>query len=129
MAQPKVEIVLDPGPWDDPQWANCRPVGGTLSGRVVVDLDEPLNPRRVIIRVGWYTQGRGDRDQGVHWEQVVHQGPMSGHHEFPFQLQLPEGPLTYNGSLIQIRWQVEVQFDLAWRRDPRFSRTFELVLA
>ncbi len=129
MAEPQAIFELDPGPWDDPQWANCRPTEGTLSGRVRVELDEPLNPRRVILRVKWYTEGKGDRDEEILWEEVVHQGPLQGGEEFPFQVQLPQGPLSYYGHLIKIVWAVELQLDLAWRRDPKFEHRFQLVLA
>lgn len=129
MAKPRAIFELDPGPWEDPQWANCRPAEGTLSGRVRVELDEPLNPRRVILRVKWYTEGKGDRDEGIHWEEVVHQGPLQGGEAFSFQVQLPQGPLSYYGHLIKIVWAVELQLDLAWRRDPKFEHRFQLVLA
>ncbi len=130
MGKPTATIELDPGHWaDDPQWADCRPAEGNLSGRVRVDVDEPLNPRRVILRVKWYTEGRGDRDEGIHWEEVVHQGPLVGGEEFPFEVQLPEGPLSYSGRLIKIIWAVEVHFDIAWRKDPKFEQRFRLVLA
>lgn len=75
----------------------------------------------VLVRASWGTTGKGDTDRVVVCEATVF--PQSPR----FDLQLPLLPLTYNGRLLSISWEVSAtcngeitatQFTLAWRRTP-----------
>ena len=81
--------------------------GEAVRGRVRWRLHEP--PRRVEVRVGWYTEGKGTPDwqtvQQERWEEVRAEDERS------FNLPLPAGPHTYHGKLISILWAVEAEAD------------------
>jgi hypothetical protein len=129
MAAVKLEIELDPGPWDDPEWADYRAVGGTVSGRVKTITDDPISCRRLVVSVGWHTEGRGDKDQEAVGEETVFEGELQPDQpSFPFSFPLPAGPVSYAGHYINIVWQVSANLDLAWKRDPHTEQTFFLTL-
>ena len=129
MAAVKLEIELDPGPWDDPEWADYRAVEGTVSGRLTAITDEPITCRRLVVSVGWHTEGRGDKDQEAVGEETVFEGELRPDQpSFPFSFPLPAGPVSYAGHYINIVWQVSANLDLAWKRDPHAEHTFFLTL-
>ena len=76
-------------------------------------------PKEVRVELRWYTEGRGTRNRGV-VDRVVHTadaGPIPPVIEAV--LTVPrEGPVTYDGSMIRIRWEVHATVDVAWARDP-----------
>ena len=126
---PSIHVELDPGPWSEPEYADCRVCGETVSGSVVVQAEEPVRCRAVVVSVGWHTEGRGDRDEETLWEQRVHEGELlPGEHRFPFSATLPAEPMSYAGHYININWQVKATIDVAWARDPHAERQFYAVL-
>ncbi len=129
MAAVTLEIELDPGPWDEPEWADYRATEGTVSGRVKTMTDDPISCRRLVVSVGWHTEGRGDKDQEVVGEETVFEGELQPDQpSFPFSFPLPAGPVSYAGHYINIIWQVKASLDLAWKRDPHTEQTFFLTL-
>ncbi len=129
MARADVSITLEPGPWDEPDLREFRLAGGEIRGQVHVDTDEDMNCRRVLVAIEWYTEGRGDLDQGTVFEQTVHEGFLQmGQQSFPFAATLPVGPMSYAGHYINIRWKVTARIDLAWKFDPKAEREFFLTL-
>lgn len=128
MGKPLLFLDFDPGPWDDDDRLDHRPAGGTISGRVRMTADDMHDCRRLILTVGWHTEGRGDRDSHHITEISLHQGQINpGEEEFPFRCELPEGPISYAGHLINIVWEVQARLDLAWKIDPKVSRQFYLL--
>ena len=127
-ATPTLEIELDPGPWPQGDWANYRAAGGNVSGALRVNSPDPLECRAVRISIGWHTEGRGDKDEAVIFEETVHRGPLHGEHSFRFSTPLPAGPVSYAGKYITIVWQAAAAIDLAWKRDPHTEQTFFVTL-
>lgn len=129
MAAPRLDIELDPGPWNDPQWAEFRAAGDSVSGRVLLFVDDLISCRRLLVSVGWHTEGRGDRAEGTCGEETLLEGELHpGEHTFPFSFRLPAGPISYAGHYVNIVWQVAARLDLAWKRDPKAERRFQLTL-
>lgn len=125
MAKPTLDIEFDPGPWTELHLQDHRPVGGTISGRVRMTADEMARCRKLFVTIGWHTEGTGDRDAESILELTLHQGEIfPGEQEFPFSCQLPDGPISYAGHLINVVWEVHAQLDLAWKFDPKTSRKF-----
>ena len=129
MAKPKLSIELDPGPWKDPNWADYRPAGGVISGRVLVTCDEPTQCRRLSAIICWHTEGRGDTDRDeVLSESLVEGQVPAGQSEHPFSLNLPDEPISYSGHHIKIIWTVTARLDLAWKTDPKAEQVFYVAL-
>lgn len=96
----------------DAEVAEC---GDVLTGTATWG---PLDgaPRRVVVRLGYRTEGRGDSDHDEAAE-VSWDGTESGQRRF--ELPVPEhGPMTYEGRLIRVLWRVELRLDRRLQSDP-----------
>lgn len=85
----------------DREWV--RP-GGTIRARLHWELED--RPDKLVVRLLWYTEGRGTRDVGVVAEQELTVAGPSGDSEV--ELAVPEGPYSFNGRLITLGWVVEL---------------------
>lgn len=129
MAKPILDIELDPGPWKAPELIDHRSVGGTISGRIRVTADEMVTCRKLYVTIGWHTEGTGDTNSETAAELTLHEGEIySGEQEFPFKCQLPDGPISYAGHLLNVVWEIHAQLDLAWKVDPKARHKFYLSL-
>ena len=125
-----VAIELDEPDWADPEWSRHYVAGNILSGVVRVRSDQEVNCRGVHCVVGWHTEGRGDKDEGIVWSNTLHEGPLSGEQTFPFRLTLPlNGPISYSGHYIRIVWTVNAVVALDWQKDPSAEVLFFLMPA
>ena len=129
MAKPVLNIELDPGPWKDPKWADHRATGGRFSGRVIMSSDEAVTCRKLFVRVGWITEGRGDTNTEHCFETTLFEGQVPlNETSYEFSCVLPLGPMSYSGHYINIMWQVHAQLDLSWRVDPKATKQFFLTV-
>jgi hypothetical protein len=78
--------------------------GEELTGTAGWDLDDA--PRAVMVRLFWFTRGRGTEDVGV-MEMVRFDGP-SATEQRSFQLRLPPAPYSFSGKLISLVWALEL---------------------
>jgi hypothetical protein len=95
-----------------------------VEGRAWWQLDRP--PTEVVVRLFWYTQGKGTQDVGV-VEELPWSAPGQQDHR-TFQFRLPEGPFSFSGKLISLVWAVEVVAqpgDVAGRCEITVSPTGE----
>ncbi len=95
-------------------------VGGTVTGAVQWQSDKA--PRRLIVRLEWFTEGRGDPNSGVVAEQVwtAGDGQLGLPPAVDFALAVPpSGPCSYDGQLIRVRWRVTARLDLPLARDDK----------
>lgn len=81
--------------------------GSTVTGRCSWDLTEV--PREVVLRLFWYTEGRGTQDLGIVDELAF--SVQSARQEESFRFQLPPAPYSMSGSLLAIRWALELVID------------------
>jgi hypothetical protein len=78
--------------------------GDELTGTARWDLEAP--PRRVLLRLFWFTQGKGTKDVGV-VEMVPFEKP-SASEQRSFRLRLPAAPYSFSGKLITLTWALEL---------------------
>ncbi|MBC8135107.1 MAG: hypothetical protein H8F28_04365 [Fibrella sp.] len=102
--------------------------GDTVSGYVTITPTENINYKKLIVRIKWRTEGRGDTDESV-WTTIEEpEGTMTPGivKNVPFSAVLPREPWSYSGRWIAIVWGVEVEADVAWKINPRHFAPFIL---
>ena len=77
--------------------------GDDVAGAVQWRLE--TEPERVEVRLFWYTEGKGTRDVGIVDRQSFDRPGTEAAQGF--RLRLPEGPYSFSGRLISVRWAVE----------------------
>ncbi len=112
---------------DEPQ--RTYRAGDRLSGRVRVHVDKDVVCNGLTLGVRWTTHGRGDRDQGPESMWRLHEGQWRAGQQldYPFELSVPQGPVTYRGNLINIDWGVRARADIPWAIDPKAAADFVVV--
>ncbi len=70
-----------------------------------VEWHEDAPPEAIEVRLLWHTEGRGDKDVGVARTQRIEAPSASGSSRF--DLECPQGPHSFSGRLISLRWAVE----------------------
>lgn len=103
-------------------------LGHTVSGSVTWQTDRP--PERVVARVGWVTEGRGDADEEYFGEESLELGTseFGSLNRLDFALQVPsDAPVSYDGKILRIVWVVEARVFLPWAKDVVESAPFRVV--
>lgn len=92
-------------------------LGEAVQGNASWTPESGENPRNFYVKLQWRTEGRGTVNSAIVWEQKV---PAMGMPlQIPINASLPvDGPVTYNGNLIRIIWEVIAGLDVAMRQDP-----------
>ena len=76
----------------------------------------------------WYTEGKGEEDLGIcFFERITdaeHLPPTQRQGEFAFRL--PASPMTYEGTIVKIRWCVRVRLFFKGRRDFVSEHVFDV---
>jgi len=101
--------------------------GDFLSGTVQWAVDGDQATRHIVVMLRWETDGTGNRANGNPRavSLPIAQGRREG--STPFRMMIPhEGPITFDGELVQVRWSVRVHVD---RRglDERTETEFRVV--
>lgn len=102
--------------------------GDVISGTVEIQPDSPVECRGVDIKIGWHTEGKGDRDEGIGErielpaQELRPEDPLVQ----PFEYTLPDSPWSYNGHHINIVWAIEVKVDVPWATDLNAEERFVL---
>ena len=79
----------------------------TLEGHVEWALEKA--PEKIELRLLWFTEGRGSRDIGVVSRRSFENQPEMGRQSF--SIKTPEGPYSFEGRLITLRWILEAAVD------------------
>lgn len=68
-----------------------------MQGTVVLFPAEDVKRDRVVVALGWHTEGRGDRDKDCAGEVSIIRGPLTAHTSVTrdFGLRLPAQPWSY----------------------------------
>jgi hypothetical protein len=82
---------------------NYRP-GESLSGRASWQVEG--QPSSAVLKLFWYTSGKGTRDIGVVNTTVFPSPRPQDQREFT--LPLPREPYSFSGKLISVVWAVEL---------------------
>lgn len=102
--------------------------GDTVSGYATITTTETITYKRLIVRVKWRTEGRGDTDESV-WTTIDEsEGTLTPGiiKNIPFSAVLPSEPWSFSGRYIAIVWGIEVEADVAWKVNPRHFAPFIL---
>ncbi|MBW1876959.1 MAG: hypothetical protein JRI25_02500 [Deltaproteobacteria bacterium] len=100
--------------------SDAVPAGGLVRGTVHLDLPPSRPVRRVLVRLWWAARGSDPRRDVV---EVVGERVLVGWNEgggeqaLPFELEVPHGPTSHGGSLVQVEWTVTAR--VQWRRGGR----------
>jgi hypothetical protein len=68
------------------------------------NLENPA--KQAAIRLFWYTEGRGTQDVGIAEELELPAGRATCTGTFRFTL--PDAPYSFQGSLITLKWAIEL---------------------
>lgn len=85
--------------------------------------ERSVDARRVVARLQWHTEGRGDRDKARPDEVELASGPLTEPLVRNFTLSVPQQPWSYTGELINIIWQVVVVVDIPHAFDIHAEET------
>jgi hypothetical protein len=94
--------------------------GQMLQGHVQWEFDSL--PSKLVLSIDWRTSGKGTEDSETVFNDEWSPDTQCGKREFQFQL--PRGPISVFGTLIQIGWQVECSC-----KRPSDSATASFVLS
>ena len=103
--------------------------GGSLWVSVNVMADEEMSCRAVRCETIWTVDGR-TTDTGSVFDERAPGGSMRPGKDLgaQFQVRIPsDGPITWQGRLLAIRWHVRVSLDVAWKDDPCAVASFTVV--
>ena len=65
--------------------------------------------KSIELRLFWYAQGKGDQDIGI-IDSLTFDSPESDGQR-DFSLRIPEGPYSFSGKLISLKWALEIVTD------------------
>ena len=82
---------------------NYQP-GEIIEGIAGWQLEKPVDKIEVLLC--WKTSGRGTEDTGIA-DSFVFENPQPVDAQI-FQIKAPNGPYSYDGKLIAIRWALEI---------------------
>jgi hypothetical protein len=76
----------------------------------------------------WTTEGKGDEDMGVHFFVRRNRAKLNEDRSlvYRFETKLPPSPLSYDGSMVKIRWLVRVKLFLKKGKVIANEREFRL---
>lgn len=97
MASPNLEIALDE---DSRRFHPGEEIRGTVSW----ELDKL--PRKIEVRLFWYTRGKADQDVGVVETLPIEPQYASGRQAFRFRL--PDSYYSFSGKHISLIWAIEL---------------------
>lgn len=105
--------------------------GDSVSGYVAYSSTENVAYKKLIVRIKWRTEGRGDTDESVlttieEVEGTLVAGTVK---TVPFSTVLPSEPWSFSGRYVAVVWGVDVEADVAWKINPRHFAPFILAPA
>lgn len=78
--------------------------GQVIDGTAGWQLEDP--PRLAMLRLFWYTEGRGTQDVGIAEELELPAGQAIGQGAFRFTV--PDAPYSFQGQLVTLKWAIEL---------------------
>lgn len=103
-------------------------VGATLKGQVTWTPDGDAKPRGLRVTLGWRTEGKGNKKEGTCDETERTDIAPGSTVTLPFEFHVPiDGPVSYDGKLMRIIWEVMARVDLPFTRDEMEKREIRVV--
>ncbi len=100
--------------------------GSRLEGLAQVMPTENIRSKRVLVRVGWHPDGRGDQNKATIGELEIAQGGLTASTLLsqPFAIDLPREPWSFAGHYVSIIWEVRVVVDIPFGSDLQAVQPF-----
>jgi hypothetical protein len=120
MSRPTVAIELDCAELDP---------GDMLTGSYAVDPETRFLVTHVEVAVYWATEGKGSEDRAIQYRKrgSTEERPLFDERGTgPFAIRLPAAPLSYEGVLVKIAWNVEVRVTFAGGGESEATSPFRL---
>ena len=103
-------------------------VGSILKGQVTWTPEKESKPRGLRVAMAWRTEGRGNRKEATCGETERTDMAPGSEVTLPFEFHVPlEGPVSYDGKLMKIIWEIIVQVDLPFARDEIEKKEIRVV--
>lgn len=127
MSRAKVSIEFDGEYGDVVDGVPEVEVGEPVTGRVTVTANESLKLNAINVLVGFRAHGRGDPDkvqtQVAGCAATSLQTGQTQTVEFRSVVPL-EGPISWEGKVVKVTWEVAVHLDIPWATDQYQSIPF-----
>ena len=78
--------------------------GEVIEGQAAWQLAAP--PKKIYLRLFWFTQGKGTEDVGVVSETVFDHPGRAGTRTF--KIEVPLSPYSFSGRLVSLTWALEL---------------------
>ena len=104
--------------------------GELLSGEYTIETFDPGEIKATELSVLWYTEGKGEEDLNVHYFQRWNETQLKQldlNNAVSLRCQLPYSPLSYEGTLVRIRWCVRLRMFCSAGREIVVQMPFQLV--
>jgi hypothetical protein len=96
--------------------------GERVKGTVTWEAEGAKTPRKIEVGCRFRVEGRGTRREEIVSSIESHDSVI------PFDFEIPkEGPLTYEGTLLRIVWEIAAEADLPMAFDPQVAAPFTVV--
>jgi len=100
--------------------------GGRISGNATWRADGTKTPRKIDVICRWRVEGKGKMREEI--IDRVERADVATEAVIPFEFDIPHhGPLSYDGKLLRIIWEVAVDVDLPMAFDEHQAQTFTVV--
>lgn len=119
MANCDVRITLDP----TNTYRALEPVRGTVQ----IQAAGPVEAKAVLIELTWRVRGGGNPGSRTVHKATLHTGTVPGPMNLPFELTLPNGPVSHQAATFQVEWFIEARVDINWAIDPKCQVTIPLL--
>ena len=100
-----------------------------LSCEYTVSFEPDQSLQVIESSVIWITEGKGEEDIGVHFFERRNRNALNSEtFAAPQRLStvLPASPLSYEGTILKIRWCVRIRLFFGGGREATFDEWFEL---
>ncbi|NUO49325.1 MAG: sporulation protein, partial [Polyangiaceae bacterium] len=103
--------------------------GDHVRGAIQVTASSTTAVERALVRLGWQTWGVGDTESFM---PDVQSNPgfvveADQKHEIPFDLVVPDGPVSFRGELVNVSYLVRAELEVDWAKNPKAEATIEVI--
>lgn len=102
--------------------------GDVVRGWVEVRCDEEVECNGLVAGLRWTTRSKGTPAARIVVSQELFEGSWRAGtvERYPVSLELPAGPVTYQGHHLKVVWELFAEADIPWALDP--AATHEIVV-
>jgi hypothetical protein len=99
-----------------------------FTGKIKVTADKTVDTKALSVSLNWKTAGAGNSRSGTAVTAVAHRGQLPmGESDYPFEIVVPPGPLSYSGTNLEVVWTLSATADIAWALDPSVEERINVV--